>query len=378
MLSISGMALLSIPRLAAACPDNALPAAAHVPEIVTQDEISRAFSEPVRLVVPIEERPAFYRDLSTDEHFSKEFREYMGKRYRLSVIRQNMLDLLQGVHDQKSAESAAEQILEYDKEVARLDIRQAFIDAKRQANRMELYVLACLFEAEGMDCASFHNKMVNCISEKNLYRYETLKRELNPRLRTGWNYSFYMPSFYVSTEPIIAAYKAIREDATCSTELRDFVDRCLKLNDIRKKMLDAVSMICDEPSAVEAGKTLTRYCDEIDDMDMLGRYIEIKDKLSKDEQKMLDRLLRWRYDEATAFLSNYLRIWEEKGLEQYESAVDIIRKSVSRTKNHPLWTDYMHRGVKPRLQIEKSVEDLIFELNDFHYTKILAPYTNSL
>ena len=108
---------------------------------------------------------------------------------------------------------------------------------------------------------------------------------------------------------------------------------------------------------------------------MLGYYIEIKNKLSKEEQEILNQLLLRRYDEATAFLSKYLRIWEEKGLEQYESKVEIIRKSVVlHTKYHPLWTDYMYMyrgGRKPGIQIEESVKDLIFELDDFTYTPVL-------
>lgn len=261
----------------------------------------------------------------------------------------------------------------YDKEVAEMHIRQAFIKAKRKADRIELYLLAHMHGWEGPDSGKFRKKMVSCIEEKNLYQYETLKHELNPRLHSRWNLTFDMPSFYVSTEAIIAAYKEIREDSTRSTELREFADRCLKLNNIREKMLKAASMIHDEASAVEAGKTLARYNDEIDDLDMLRYYIEIKDKLSKEEQKILDQMLLWRYDEATSFLSNYLRIWEERGLEQYESKVEIIRKSaVLHTKYHPLWTDYMYRGGrKPSIQIEESVKDLIFELDDVTYIPVL-------
>lgn len=342
--------------------------------IVLPDEISPALSNPAILDVPMEERSAFYQELSGDENYSREFREYAGKRYRLSEIRQKMLEVLQGVHDPESAESAVEQLLAYDKEVAAMDIRQAFINAKRKADRIELYLLAHMYDWEEMESAMLHKKMKKCVEDKNLYQYETLKRELNPRLHSRWNLAFDMPSFYVSTEPIIAAYKEIHEDSSRSAELREFAARCRKLNDIREKMLEAVKMIHDEPSAIEAGKTLTRYSDEIDALDMLRYYIEIKDKLSREEEKILDRMLLWRYDEATAFMSRYLRIWEEKGLEQYESKVEIIRKSVVlHTKYHPLWTDYMYRGAKPSMQIEESVMDLIFELDRFPYEKVLNP-----
>ena len=334
------------------------------PLIDMQAEMSRAFSTQPLLNIPIAERPAFYLDLSEDENYSSELREYAGMRYRLAAIRQHMLDLLQEVHDQKSAEAATERILSYDKEVAEMDIRQAFIKAKRKANSLELYLLAHLYEWEGLECASLHKEMKSCIQEKNLYQYEMLKHELNPRLHSRWNQTFDMPSFYVSTEPIMAAYKEICEDSTCSTELRGFADKCLKLNNIRERMLEVVSMIHDEMSAVKAEKTLIRYNEEIDDLDILRYYIEIKDKLSKEEQKILDQMLLWRYDEATAFMSKYLRLWEEKELEQYE--IKIIRESVLlHTKYHPLWTDYMYRGGKPSIQIEKSVEDLMFELDRF-------------
>ena len=351
-----------------------LHAGAEYPGIEWPDKLPVSM-DPELLDIPIEERPAFYLELSKDENFSSELREYAGKSYRLAVVRQKMLELLQGVHDQKSAESATERILMYDKEVAEMHIRQAFIKAKRKADRMELYLLAHMHEWERPDSGNFRKKMVSCIKEKDLYRYETLKRELNPRLHSRWNLTFDMPSFYVSTESVIAAYKEIHEDSTRSAELREFVGRCLKLNDIREKMLGAVSMIHDEASAVKAGEELTRYNDEMDDLNMLGYYIKIKDKLSKEEQEILDQLLLRRYDEATAFLSKYLRIWEEKGLEQYESKVEIIRKSVVlHTKYHPLWTDYMYMyrgGRKPGIQIEESVKDLIFELDDFTYIPVL-------
>ena len=342
--------------------------------IVLPDEISPALSNPAILDISMEERPAFYQELSEDENYSREFREYAGKRYRLSEIRQKMLEALQGVHTPKSAESAVEQLLAYDKEVAEMDTRQAFINAKRKANRVELYLLAHLYVWEEMECAMLHKMMKQCVKDKNLYQYEPLKRELNPRLHSRWNLAFDMPSFYVSTEPIIAAYKEIHEDSTRSAELREFAARCLRLNDIREKMLKAARMIHDETSAIEAGKTLTRYSDEIDALDMLRYYIEIKDNLSREEEKILDRLLLWRYDEATAFMSRYLRIWEEKGLDQYESKVEIIRKSgVLHTKYHPLWTDYMYRGGKPSIQLEKPVMDLILELDSFPYEKVLHP-----
>ena len=345
------------------------------PGIVLPVELSDEMP-PGRLDIPIEERPALYLELSQDENYSRELQEYAGKRYRLVEIRQKMLNLLQGVHDQKSAEAAIERILSYDKEVAEMHIRQAFIKAKRKADCIELYLLAHLYEWEGRGNADFRKEMVSCIEEKNLYQYETLKHELKPRLHSRWNLTFDMPSFCVSTEAIIAAYKEIHEDTTRSTELREFADRCIKLNGIREKMLEAVSMIHDETSAVEAGEVLARYNDEIGDLDMLRYYIEIKDKLSKEEQKILDQMLLWRYDEATAFMSKYLRIWEERGLEQYESKVKIIRESVELSrKYHPLWTDYMARrwysGGKPRIQIEESVRDLIFELDCYPYDKVL-------
>lgn len=342
--------------------------------IVLPDDISPALPNREMLDIPMEERSAFYLQLSEDENYSSDFREFAGKRYRLSEIRQKMLEVLQGVYDPKSAESAAEQLLAYDKEVAEMDARQAFISAKRKADCIELYLLAHLYYWEEMESAMFHKKMKKCVEDKNLYQYETLKRELNPRLHSRWNLAFDMPSFYVSTEPIIAAYQEIHEDSTHSAELREFAARCLKLNDIREKMLEAVKMIHDEPSAIEAGETLTRYCDEIDALDMLRYYIEIKNKLSRNEDKILDRMLLWRYDEVTAFMSRYLRIWEEKGLEQYESKVEIIRKSVVlHTKYHPLWTDYMYRGGKPSIQTEESVMDFIFELDRFPYEKVLFP-----
>ena len=333
-----------------------------------------AFSKSTHLSIPMEEHPDFYLELSEDANYSNEFREYAGKRYRLSVIRQNMLDLLQGVHDQKSAEAAVKTILAYDQEVADMDTRQAFIKAKRKANKRELYLLAYMMDWEGMEHASLWKRMLSCIKDKDLYRYGTLKRELNPRLHSYWNHTFYMPSFYVATEPILAAYKDIHEDATCSAELREFAARCLKLNDIRNKMLEAVSTIHDETSAIETGNALIRYSDEIVALDMLSYYIEIKDKLSEEEQKKLDQMLRRRYDEVTAFMTKYLRLWEEKGLEQYESKVKIIRDSVSFKKYHALWTDYMYPGNKPGIQLESSVEDLIFELEVSHYLPVLFPH----
>ena len=327
-------------------------------------------SNPEHLDVPFEERPAFYQELSEDVVFSSELREYAGKCYRLAVIRQKMLDLLQGVHDQESAESAIERILLYDKEVAEMHIRQALIKAKRKADLTELYILAHMYGWEEIECASMLKKMRSCIEEKNLYQYETLKRELNPRLHCRWNLIFYIPSFFVSTEPIIAAYKEIHEDTTRSPELREFVNRCLKLNNIREKMLETLSAIHDETSAIMAGETLTWYNDEIDCLDMLRYYIEIKDKLSKEEQKILDQMLLYRYDEATAFMTKYLRIWDERGLEQYESKVEIIRASAYK-RYHPLWTDYMYRGSNPGMQVENSVKDLIYELEYITYMQAL-------
>lgn len=354
-----------------------LPVGAEEMERELPELISQAFSKRAVLVIPIEERPALYQEFSKDENYSREFREYASKRYRLSVIRQSMIELIQSVHDQQSAESAVERILEYDKEVAGMDIRQAFIRAKRKANKMELYLLAHLYEWEGMDCANVYKKMVSCIEGKNLYQYDMLKRELNPRLLGLWNHSLYLPSFYVSTEPIIAAYKDIYGDSAYSAELREFAARCLKLNDIREKMLEAASKIHDEASAIEAGEILTRHVEEMVDLDMLGYYIEIKDKLSKGEQEKLDQLLLWRYDEAEAFMSRYLRIWEEKGLEQYASQVEIIRESVPFKTYRALWADYMYHGynksIKSGIKIEKSVDDLIFELSDRTYMEVLYP-----
>ena len=323
-----------------------------------QDKISNAFLGAKKIYIPMEDMPAVYQEISKDEKYSAEFREFAAKRYRLTVIRQGILDLLQDIHDQKSAELAAEQICAYDKEVAELDIRQAFINIRRKANGAEKYLLQSMFRIEDIDCGHFHKKMQRCIKDKNLYQYEALKRELNPRLHCLWNHPYYMPSFCVSTEPIITAYKEICGDSTYSAELRKFVMKCLRLDTIRNQMLEAASMIHDEASAIEAGKILERYEDEIDDLGILRYYIEIKDKLSGEEQMLLDRLLRWRYDEVTAYMSRYMQIWEEKGLEQYEEKVENLKYSVYRT-------DYMYERKKSTLRMGTSVQMLRDEVSWF-------------
>ena len=123
-------------------------------------------------------------------------------------------------------------------------------------------------------------------------------------------------------------------------------------------MLEAASMIHDEASAIEAGKILERYEDEIDDLGILRYYIEIKDKLSGEEQMLLDRLLRWRYDEVTAYMSRYMQIWEEKGLEQYEEKVKNLKYNVHRT-------DYMYERKKSTLRMGTPVQMLRDEVSWF-------------
>lgn len=329
--------------------------------------IDHVFWQKTPLPIPIEEHTFFYHDLSEDENYSSELREYAGKMYRLSVIRKKMLNLVQGIHDQKSAESAVEQILEYDKEVAGLDTRQTYIKAKGKTDGIEPYLLSHLYHWDKRDTALFFKEMWRCIKEKNLYRYKTLKRELNPRLNSPWNLALLLPSFYVSMESSIAAYKEIQEDSSCSVELKGFVDRWIKLNDIREKMLEALSKIHDMASAIECEDALTRYIEEIRDLDMLRYYIEIKDKLSKEEEKILKRLLRWRHDETTAFISRYLRIWEEKGLENYGDEVRMFRKFFL-PYNQPLWIDYMDPSYnRSDVKIEKSVRELIDEIGNSYF-----------
>lgn len=260
-----------------------------------------------------------------------------------------MLELLQRVHDQESAESAVATILAYDKEVAEMDMRQAYFQSRRKANSEEDNLHGTLLTYERMDCENFKKKMLRCIVNRNLFQYETLERELKPRLQGLWNYFIYMPSFYVSTDRLMAAYKDIHEDPACSAGFRKFVAKCLQLSELLSRVLEALSMIHDEASAIEAGNILKQYDDEIDGLEIrMCYYREVRGKLSKEEEKKLVQLFLRRYDEADAFTIKYLRLWEERGLDQYGDKVDDIRKIVSRIILGVLYTDYLREWYETR------------------------------
>lgn len=287
---------------------------------------------------PLEELSALLQEMSEDECYASDFREYAGKRYRLEVIRQEILELLQNVHDHKSAELAAEQILAYDQEMAELGIRQAYLELKSQPASVERAYMMILFRSEHEALWVFQCQIRKIVEDRNLYQYKALKHVLNPRLHSRWGQPFLLPSFYVSAEPIIAKYKEISGGAAYSAELREFAAKCLKLNDIRNKILEAISTIHDEESVVRVKGLVIQYEKEIIELEIYGYYNEIKDKLSEEESALLTKLLRRRYDEDNAFQSRYMQIWEEKELEKYNRQQ--IGEYLYLRRITSFWTDY--------------------------------------
>ena len=147
----------------------------------------------------------------------------------------------------------------------------------------------------------------------------------------------------------MAAYKDIHEDPACSAGFQKFVAKCLQLSELLSRVLEALSMIHDEASAIEAGNILKQYDDEIDGLEIRMCYDrEVRGKLSKEEEKKLVQLFLRRYDEADAFTIKYLRLWEERGLDQYGDKVDDIRKIVSWIIFGVLYTDYLREWYETR------------------------------